>query len=245
MSLATAKPAFRTVECHAPMPGNRLKRTSGNPACARRSKMTLWWRSADSRPPPNVSPWTKRSRVHAYLRGVLQPPDEVDAAARVEPQRIEVAGADEQHEERQVAAEVEDVPDVRGHHEVPDEPRIGGDVVEDLLQLGHRREAVALDRLDADARRQHRELRLPFQPQILVGPVSGRRQGIATALIWLRARVVNCWKLKIVDSTIASFARSSSTLFRTTRSSAMCSASMVACELMNEMPRSPSRSSDP
>jgi hypothetical protein len=40
ISFATAKPAFRITKFQAPMPGNRLKSTSGNPACAERSKMT-------------------------------------------------------------------------------------------------------------------------------------------------------------------------------------------------------------
>ena len=56
--MATEKPALRIVKFHAPMPGNRLNSTSGKPACALRSKMTLWNGSTDSSPPPSVSPCT-------------------------------------------------------------------------------------------------------------------------------------------------------------------------------------------
>ena len=40
--------------------------------------------------------------MHAYLRGILEPPHEIDAAACIELQRIEVA-ARKQHEQRQIA----------------------------------------------------------------------------------------------------------------------------------------------
>ena len=53
---------------------------------------------------------------------------------------------------------------------MPHQAGIGRDVGEDLVQLGHCRQAVALDRLDAGARAYEAEFRDPLHPHVAVRP---------------------------------------------------------------------------
>jgi hypothetical protein len=117
--------------------------------------------------------------VDAQVGGVFHPPDQVDAALAVELERLDVRRAHQQHEQRQIAAEVEHPRHVGGHHEVPHQAWVGADVAQHLLQLGHRRQAVALDRLDAGAHAQQLEVGAPLQADRLVGPA--QQAGMPTA----------------------------------------------------------------
>ena len=108
--------------------------------------------------------------VDAQVGGVLHPPDQVDAALAVELERVDVAGTHQQHEQRQVATEVEDARHVGGHHEVADQARVGADVGQHLLQLAHGGQAVALDGAHAGAHPQQAQVRGPLQADGLVGP---------------------------------------------------------------------------
>ena len=125
MSLATAKPPLRIVKCHAPMPGKRLNSTSGKPGLGAALEDHVVVQQRRFEAAAERVALHQRRGVHADLRRVFEPPDQVDAASCVELQRVEVASPHEQDEQRQVAAEVEDVPDVRRHDEVPDQPGIG------------------------------------------------------------------------------------------------------------------------